>query len=179
MEEVVIAEEWMLAAYDTVVAAAGDDGITLKDSQSQLAELYQAAVAAGEVERPEDDLYAEGKSIFDRTVRPARQQRKTALHRDMEAISAALRNETVLGDADPALRLAYPLGTPDGRDKVLAYWTREDWRSAAMTRYRNAAEVTAAAQIFDEQATLIADRMLAMGVDTTGELFPASAAGAA
>lgn len=174
-----IAEEWMLVAYDKVVAEAGDDGITVKDSQARLAEAYQAAVKSGEVERPEDDIFAEGKGIFDRIIRPARQQRKSALVRDMEYISASLKNETVLGDADPALHLAYPLGTSDGRDKVLALWTREDWRSAAMTRYRNAAEVTASAQIFDEQATLIADRMLAMGADTTGELFPRASAGAA
>lgn len=172
-------EDWMLAAYDQVVSAAGDDGITVKESQTRLAEMYQQAVSAGEVDRPEDDIFAEGKGIFDRIVRPARQHRKTALLKDMETIAAALGGETVLGDFDPALRMAYPLGSSDGRDKVLGLWTREDWRNASMTRYRNAAEVTAAAQIFDEQATTIANRMLAAGVNTTSELFPTSSAPAA
>ena len=86
-------------------------------------------------------------------------------------MTAALNGETILGGQDPALHLAYPLGTSDGRDKVLSLWTREDWRNASMTRYRNAAEVTAAAQIFEEQATIIADRMLSAGAGTTGELL--------
>ena len=40
-----------------------------------------------------------------------------------------------------------------------------------MTRYRNAAEVTAAAQIFDEQADLIVQRMAQHGAVILSELF--------
>ncbi len=173
------AEEWMLTRYDRMVAESGDDGLTVKEAQSRLAEEYQTAVESGVVDRPEDDLFAEGKGIFDRIIRPARQQRKNTLQKDMEYMTAALNGETILGGQDPALHLAYPLGTSDGRDKVLSLWTREDWRNASMTRYRNAAEVTAAAQIFEEQATIIADRMLSAGAGTTGELFPDMADGAA
>ncbi len=164
----------MLGEYDRIVNEAGDQGITVKDAQARLAEAYQQGIESGEIQRPDEDLFAEGKGLFDRIIRPTRQQRKNSLQRDMEHITSALNGETILGDHDPALHLAYPLGTSDGRDKVLSLWTREDWRNAAMTRYRNAAEVTAAAQIFEEQATIISDRMLAAGAGTTGELFPES-----
>lgn len=164
-------EEWMIHTYDSIVASAGTEGITVKEARELAAERYEAAIRSGEIERYELDLFAEGGGIFDRVVRPQRQSRKSSLNRDMETINAALNDETILGSDDPILHIAYPLGTADGRDKVLTLWTREDWRAASMTRYRNAAEVTASAQIFDELSTRIVDRMLTSGVDTTGELF--------
>ena len=162
---------WMLATYDRIVAESGTEGITIKEAKELAAERYEHAIRSGEIKRDELDLFAEGGSIFDRVVRPQRQARKSSLHRDMETITAALGDETILGSDDPILHIAYPLGTADGRDKVLTLWTREDWRTASMRRYRNAAEVTASAQIFDELSSHISDSMLASGVNTTGELF--------
>lgn len=166
----------MLACYERIVADAGSDGITVKEAKDIAAQAFEHAVRSGEVALPDLDLYAVGAANFDRIVRPQRQARKTALHRDMETITAALSDETILGFDDPILHVAYPLGTQDGRDKVLALWTPEDWRNAAMTRYRNAAEVTAAAQIFDDQATRIAEAMSHRGIGTTAGLFTARGA---
>ncbi len=172
MEEVAVtAEEWIEREYDRIAAEYGTDGVTVKEARDLAAQRYEAAVQSGEIEREGIDLYAEGLNLFDRIVRPLRQSRKKALQNDMQTIVAALNDETILGSEDPILHVAFPLGTQDGRDKVLALWTREDWRAAAMTRYRNAAEVTAAAQIFDEQADLIVQRMAQHGAVILSELF--------
>lgn len=164
-------EEWIEREYDRIVTEHGDEGITVKEARELAAQCYENAVRLGEVSREDEDLYRDGLQLFDRVIRPLRQRRKAALQNDMDTIVAALNDETILGCDDPVLHVPYPLGTTDGRDKVLSVWTREDWRQAAMTRYRNAAEVTAAAQAFDERAGAIADRMLAKGASTTGELF--------
>lgn len=166
-------DEWLIETYERIVAEAGDDGITVKESRELVAQAYEAAVRSGEIARPEIDLYDEGLTGFDKAVRPRRRARSSSLHRDMETITRAIAGETILGADDPILHVAYPLGTDDGRDKVLALWTAEDWRSSAMTRYRGAAEVTAAAQIFDEQAALIARQILARNCVTTGAIFRA------
>lgn len=165
------AEDWIEREYDRIVGERGTEGITQKEARDIAAQRYETAVRSGDIDREELDLYVEGGQLFDRIIKPLRQRRKTSLQTDMETIVAALNGETILGDEDPILHIPYPLGTQDGRDKVLNLWTREDWRSAAMTRYRNAAEVTAAAQIFDEQAATIVDRMTQKGVDITGLLF--------
>ena len=164
-------DEWLIDTYERIVAAAGDDGITVKESRELVATAYEEAVRSGKITRAEIDLYDEGLTGFDKAVRPRLRARSSSLHRDMETITRAIGGETILGVDDPILYVAYPLGTDDGRDKVLALWTAEDWRSSAMTRYRGAAEVTAAAQIFDEQATLIARQITARNCITTGAIF--------
>lgn len=145
-------EEWIEREYDRIAAEYGTDGVTVKEARDLAAQRYEAAVQSGEIEREGIDLYAEGLNLFDRIVRPLRQSRKKALQNDMQTIVAALNDETILGSEDPILHVAFPLGTH-------------------MTRYRNAAEVTAAAQIFDEQADLIVQRMAQHGAVILSELF--------
>jgi hypothetical protein len=172
MEEVAVtSEEWIEREYDRIVAEHGEDGATQKESRELAAQRYEDAVRCGEVERESEDLYREGLHLFDRVIRPLRNRRKTSLQNDMDTIVAALNDETILGNEDPILHVPYPMGTTDGRDKVLSMWTREDWRQSSMTRYRNAAEVTLSAQAFDERAAVISDRMLAKGAATLGDLF--------
>ncbi|WP_415041428.1 hypothetical protein [Gordonia sp. (in: high G+C Gram-positive bacteria)] len=141
----------MLDRYEKIVAES-DEGIAVKESRDRAATAYEEAIRRGELVRPDEDLYAEGLALYDRVVRPRRRGRTSALHNDVQTIVEALSGATILGADDPILNVAYPLGTPDGRDKVLAKWTAEDWRNATLTRYRNAAETTAAAQIFAEQS---------------------------
>lgn len=171
--------DWMIHTFDRIIAEAGADGMALKESREQTAQAYEHAVRSGELDRPADDLYAEGLAVFDAAVKPRRKSRTTALHRDATIIIDALNDETILGRDDPILHVAYPLGTADGRDKTLTRWTADDWSNAAITRYRNAAEVTASAQVFDEQAQTIAAALITRGVGaTTGDLFPDSQGGA-
>lgn len=146
-------KDWIEHEYDAIAAEYGDDGITQKEARDLLAQRYENAVRCGDVERDELDLYDEGKQLFDRVVSPMRNRRKNALQNDMQ------------------LDIAYPLGTPDGRDKILRLWTREDWRRAQITRYSNAAEVTAAAHAFAELAESIVAGMARKNADTTSGLF--------
>lgn len=143
-------DEWLIDTYEKIVTQSGAGGITVKDARDRVAQAYEVAIRSGELKQPEIDLYAEGLVCFDQAVRPRRKARTMSLHNDMQRIVEALSDETILGLDDPILHIAYPLGTRDGRDKILALWTSKDWSNAAITRYRNAAEVTASAQIFDE-----------------------------
>lgn len=164
-------KEWIEREYDAIAAEYGDDGITQKEARDLLAQRYEDAVRCGEVDRDELDLYDEGKQLFDRVVSPMRNRRKNALQNDMQLIVDAMNDDTILGRDDPLLDIAYPLGTPDGRDKILRLWTREDWRRAQITRYSNAAEVTAAAHAFAELAESIVAGMARKNADTTSGLF--------
>ena len=172
MEEVAVnGKEWIEREYDRIAVEYDTDGITQKEARDILAQRYEDAVRAGDVEREDLDLYGEGKQLFDRVINPLRQRRKTTLQNDMEAIVDAINDDTMFGTNDPILNVPYPLGTADGRDKILGLWTREDWRRSQITRYGKAAEVTAAAQIFADQAEVIVARMAQKNVDITFGLF--------
>lgn len=164
-----IDKEWFIEQFDRFVSAASNDGSEVEKSRDALAHAYSDAVESGQAERWRDDLTTEGRVLFDRFVKPAREQRKSSMRRSAQELVDALNGETILGVQDPRLDQAYPLG--DGRDKTLRYWTAEDWRAATTERYRNAAAVTAAAKEFDEAADQITRALISHGVNTTGELF--------
>ncbi len=165
------AEEWIEREYGRIVAEHGSEGVTVKEARDIAAQRYEAAIRSGEIEAAAPDLYTEGGQLFDRKIKPLRRRRTSTMQSNMETIRDALNDETILGDQDPILHLAYPLGAQDGRDKILALWTVEDWNAGSMTRYRNAAEVTAAAQIFDDLSTAIITAMRQRGATVTGDLF--------
>ena len=163
-------QQWFIDAYDKAVDDAGDEGSSVKETRETVADMYEKGVESGEFARLNDDIHDEGLALFDRYVRPRREQRKKHLQTDMEYIVDCINDETILGQDDPQLNVAYPLG--DGRDKILRTWTAGDWRNSAMTRYRKAAEATASASIFDDLATRIAETMVIRGAIKTGDLFP-------
>lgn len=163
--------EWVIGAYDKFVADHPDDGSPLEDSRDAIAAAYTKAVDSGDT-RWTLDLLAEGRLLFDRAVKPVRSGRRGSLVGDGKYLLSALNDETILGPNDPQLGQAYPLGMKDGRDKTLRHWTQEDWQQASLARYRNAAEVTKAAQEFDvEVSAEFIKAMRARGVAMTGELF--------
>lgn len=164
--------EWITQTYDDIVAEAGEDGMSVKEIREQVAQRYEEAIRTGELSRGDIDLYSEGLGLFDRIVRPTRDSRKSKMQREMETIVAVCNNETILGQEDPMLDMAFPLG--DGRDKILRLWNGDDLQSAAMTRYRKAAEATASAAIFDELASMIRQNLAARGVRNIGGLFGSS-----
>ena len=163
--------DWLTSKFDAYVTDSGDDGSTVEKSRDAIAHAYSDAVETGDLGRWKSDLVTEGRALFDRFVKPVREQRKSAMRRDAEYLVDALNDETALGRDDPALAQAFPLG--DGRDKTLRFWTAEDWRTATTERYRNAAAVTEAARRFDEAADLIVRALTGRGVNTTGDLFAA------
>lgn len=164
-------KSWFIEQFDAFVTSSNDDGAPLEKSRDAVAQAYVDGVESGELPRWQSELKDEGRALFDRLVKPVREQRKSSMRKDAEYLVDALNDATVLGESDPVLDQAFPLG--DGRDKTLRYWTRDDWRAAATERYRNAAAVTEAARRFDEAAELIAQALASRGVNTTGALFAA------
>lgn len=161
---------WFVDQFDTFVTE-NDEGVELEKSRDAVAHAYADAVEAGDIARWDADTTSEGRGLFDRLVKPVREQRKSTMRSDAQYLVDALNGDTILGRDDPALSQAYPLG--DGRDKTLRFWTAEDWRSAVTERYRNAAAVTEAARRLDELADRIVAALVSHGVNTTGDLFAA------
>lgn len=165
-------ELWMENTYDAIVAESGDDGITSKECREEFAKRYDAAIESGELERDNITTYEEGLGHFDRDIKPKRRARSRRLQDSATQITEALNDETILGRDDPILHQAVPLGDLDGRDKIIGLWTAEDWRNATITRYRKAADMTAAASAFDYHAQSIIAKMLSThGIQKTFDLF--------
>lgn len=160
---------WFVEQYDAAVRASGTGGNEVDKSRDAVADAYEVGVESDAFPRWETSLREEGRALFDRIVKPVREQRKAAIRRDAEFLVAALRGETVFGELDPTLDQAFPLG--DGRDKTLRLWWVDDWQNAAMERYRNAAAATEAARQFDLSAQAIIAAMRRRNAETTGELF--------
>lgn len=160
--------QWLKETYDRIVAEAGDEPLTVKEIRERLAIAYAEAVDAGELERPITDLFDEGLGLFDRFIRPEREARRSKLLTDFEHILAAINGETILGQDDPMLDQAYPLGS--GSDKTLRMWTADDIEFAVVTRYRKASEATASAAAFDKAASELRQTMLRRSVNQLGDL---------
>lgn len=163
---------WFVTQYDKHVSGNPADGVTLKDSRDAVAKAYAQAVKQGGYDRWQVDPLVEGTALFSRAVNDVRKGRRRNLSSEGKYLLSALRDETILGPADPQLDQAYGMGENDGRDKTLRYWTRDDWEQARTERYRNAADVTHAASEFDrEVAAPFIEALTTLGVRTTGELF--------
>lgn len=165
--------QWFINKYDLYVESVGG-AVPLEQTREALDEAYRAAVNAGEITRAVVTMRDESRQMTREHIEPLRNRRRTALFNDGLLFVAVIEGETLLGDDDPYLGLAYPLG--DGTDKTLRYWTAEDWESSVLERYRNAAAVTDAARRYDvELASKMVAALRAAGVRTTGEI-PALAA---
>lgn len=165
-----IDKQWFLETYDRYVEDNGLDGVTLEKARVAVVNACVEAVESGVEERWENSLALDAAREFNRHVKPERDRRRSAIRKDCEHILAALADDTILGIDDPILRTAYPVGT--GVDKTLFYWTREDFREATHERYRNAADVTAAAKEFDlEYAQRFITAMAHRQAAYLGELF--------
>lgn len=97
----------------------------------------------------------------------SRDQRAKSLKRDLDWILDGFKEDGAY--IDPLLDLAYPLGRADGATKTLRLWTREDFQTVIITRYRVAAEVTEAASGFDLSASRAITVMDALGITLFGE----------
>lgn len=160
---------WFVEQFDAIVAAGGANGSVFEKSRDAVVHRYIDGLDSGEFDAYESDRVSETRGLFDRLVKPVRDHRKSSMRKSAEYLIDALNDATVLGNDDPALAQAFPLG--NGRDKTLKFWTSDDWRAAATERYRNAAAVTEAARSFDALADLIAAALIRRGVNTTGDLF--------
>lgn len=166
----VVDKQWFIEQFDRFVAENTEDGAELDLSRKAVARAYAEAVESGAILRVAPDLETEGCELFDRSVGGARNKRRQSMRQSAQVLLDALHGATLVGALDPVLAQAFPLG--DGRDKTLRYWSRDDWASARTERYRNAAEATRAAQVFDvEIASEFIAEITRRGVRTTGALF--------
>ena len=162
-------QPWLIDIYDEYVASQ-PLGASVEESREAVSRAYAEAVESGSMPRWEEDLETEGRNLFDRLVKPVREQRKSAMVKRFEWILDAIMDGTLMEEWDPILSRAYPLG--DGRDKTLRLWSVEDLENAATERFRNAAAVKTAAEEFYRRIKDIADLMRARNVLKIDDLRP-------
>jgi hypothetical protein len=155
--------EWIVDLYDE----AGADGQAAK--YSEIKEQIKPAVIEFLAEQ-ERDLDAEAGLLIDAAVKPKRRQRRQSLKDQIEYIL----DNAIPEDAsytDPLLNWMVPLGTSDGLDKQLRYWTAEDFRELVVTAYRTAAEQVAAAAALDAVLQKLIDEMIVRHAVIFGDLW--------
>ena len=165
-------EQWLWNTYDRIVAS-GDEA-TMKFGDARLAVINEVENALTSGELTISDHRTIATLLVDQEIKTGRKARRARLADEMEWIIAALADETVLGVNDPLLAQAYPLG--DGRDKILMFWSADDWRNASLIRYRKASEATGSAAIFDELAGQIIAAMQTRRANKVADLFRANPA---
>lgn len=140
-------EQFVQDEYDRVVLEAGDDGMKPGEATELAADALAKAIRNEEIDAIGVDEYAD--AVAARTIGGLRSRRRSSLTKAAQIVADILAGVTTLGEDDPLLTEAYP-GSSEAIDKSLRFWTRDDWQTATMTRYRKAAEATAAAVTFDE-----------------------------
>lgn len=164
-------DNWIVHNFDRIVRSSGADGMKLADAKLAVAERVTEAIATGEYQPTVSEI---AEALVDRDVTPERRRRSRALSHEVEYIISALNGETILGADDPKLWVAYPLG--DGRDKVLALWTADDWKSSRQVRGEKVADAIAADQIYGELVDQVVSAMVAANASTTVDLATQTAA---
>jgi hypothetical protein len=168
-------ESWIVTTYDDAVAEVSEaGGIALADAENLVVARFVKAVRERKIPKPKQPTVEEiAHQLFRRYVPPQRTKRREHLPEDLDYILDALKNPDESAHIDPLLKLAVPLGTRDGQDRTLGLWTPENFAASSLTRYRNAAEVTAAAKEYDERAQLIIEKMQEKSAAFARDLFAA------
>lgn len=162
--------DWIIATYDEIVAAHADAGVRVEEARVEFMARYAEAVTSGAVSGQAFDDMEIGAILFDQVVRPARSQRRSSWKSNLGYLGSILLGEEVDGDlVDPILNMAFPVG--DGSDKTLRLWSEEDWKQSVVSRYRNAADATAAAAEHDRLVGAILDAFATTGAVFTRDLF--------
>lgn len=151
--------------YDSEVAAH-PEGIKSGEVKSAIFDRVRELVA--ETDR---DLDGETEAAINRAVDHERDRRSKSIARDLEYILDYFANpdEAAL-IPDARMNLAIRLGTKDGADKTLRYWRIEDFIYWAQVRTRQAEEARDAAQIAEDIASRVVDRMQRAKARTFGDV---------
>lgn len=154
--------ELILDLYDEEVSHY-PDGIKVADAKDLIRDAVRDLIA----QEPRD-LDREVNAAINQAVDPARDQRSRAMVRDLEFILDyfASPDEAAL-IPDSRMQWAIRLGTTDGADKSLRYWTAGDFLRWAQVRQRQAQEVLASA----EEAITVADRVAARMLQSNAQHF--------
>lgn len=152
----------ILSLYDEEVARH-TTGVKVAAARDAIRPEVRKLVAKGK-----RDLDLETDMLLDTVLRSARSDRSRSLKRDLEFLLDAFSEDEHY--ADPMLQQAYRLGDQAGIDKVLRHWTAEDFANLVVTRYRVAAESTAAAVALDKTTQRVLERMRVAGVAHVGDV---------
>lgn len=138
-----------------------DDALIRAGQSMTLREIREALVPdiVDMLKKRERDLEAEALSLINEHLNPIRRTRSTGLRRDLEYVLDYWVNPDEAANIEPLLSRGYKLGTQEGDDKTLRFWSVDDLRRSAMARYREAAEVMRAAREFDETVHKVVERM--------------------
>lgn len=164
----------IVETYDEVVTAHGSDQVQYADMLDELVQAMKKKMLAGEIDMIEPSLDDSIRRLAVPTIEKARTQRRGSFKKNVLYLLDAVRNPDEAASLEPLFRMAMPMG--NGFDKVLGFWTPQDFERATMVRYRNAADVTREAQEFDMAADLLVQEMHRAGATTVRGLFRAEAA---
>lgn len=156
----------LVPLYDEAVAALGAP--TVEQAREAFCEQYVADVAAGRIARQEPSLRGEALSAWREVIEPERKKRRASFLMQIDLLSDSILNPADGANIDPMMGLAFPVS--DGTDKTFSEWTPDDFGKAIVTRYRGAAEQTAAASEFDASANRLIQIMASRGVSRVGDL---------
>lgn len=160
---------WFLANYDQYVLAEVD-GSQIGKTSDALAHRFLDALDSGDLPTESPDMdYA--RSLFRSIVEPERQKRRGSFKKNAEYLLDALRNPDEGIHVEPFLDVVYPMGTADGRDKALRYWTEQDLIESSMERYRNAAAAMESAKQYDDISQELIAAMHGRSAKTVGQVF--------
>lgn len=158
--------DFITIRYDDILSAAEGD-MTLAEVREHLQSDVVAYLATRD-----RDLEAEARVMIDRALTRTRDKRAQSLRRDLAWIIDWLANpsEGAVG-VEALMGQAYRLGTEDGRDKTLRYWTAGDLAASVTSRYREASDAMRAAREFDDTVTALTSTMAAHGAARVGDLL--------
>jgi hypothetical protein len=112
-------------------------------------------------------IEVEALSIIDSSIDPERRRRRHSLKTQLDyVLDAALSEDGAY--VDPLLDLAYGLGTHEGLDRELRFWTVADLEGVVLTAYRKAAEATQAASALDQTVEKLVGEMSVRRISNLG-----------
>jgi hypothetical protein len=160
-------DEWDRAVAeeaDRITKDAGEDGIERKKIEPQVVEAMRKKIADEKVGAP--GIEAAVKKSLDRL-----DEAREAEVEDLQEISDALADNTILGQNDPRLDQMAVIGTGRGLRKAFRYLTAEDLDNMALYRSTKATERARAAESFLREANRIKVEMRKHNVRLIGDLF--------
>lgn len=133
--------EWFRRKYAQRVLANGANSEPLREVRQWVVDQYVAGVASGRVARIVETDEQVARRVFGVAVDPGRDNARQELLHALTDLYEVHKGGSLLGDVDPMLDRVFPIGSSDGRDKALRYWTRDDFATARKVREINRDDV--------------------------------------
>lgn len=160
-------EEWDLAVAeeaDRITKDAGEDGIERKKIEAKVVNAMRTRIAKKEITAP--GIEAAVKKSLDRL-----DDAREADIEDLQEITDALADDTILGRNDPRLDQMCVIGTGKGLRKAFRYLTADDLDAMALYRSTKAMAAARAAESFLRETNRIKVEMRKHNVRMIGDLF--------